>query len=73
MPDDTEFERLNDELRGAREAVQDHLGTAVRAWRNAPPAEPQVPITEAWLNEHEDLKERAEDFERQVVEHLKGR
>jgi len=47
MSDDNELERLNDELRAARVVVQDHLGSAVRAWRGAPPAGPQVPITEA--------------------------
>lgn len=73
MPDDDQFEHLNDELRAARAAVQDHLGTAVRAWRNAPPADPQVSITEAWLNDHEDLRERVEDLERQVIERLRGR
>jgi len=73
MPDDQEFERLNDELRAAREAVQAHLATAVRVWRNAPPSDTQVAITEAWLDEHETLKERAEDLERLLVERLKGR
>lgn len=73
MPDDDEFERLNGELRAARTAVQDHLSTAVRVWRNAPPAAPQVPITEAWLDEHEALKEKVDDLERQVVERLRDR
>jgi len=72
MLSDKEFERLNNELRTARATVQDHLGTAVRAWRNTPPSNAQIPITEAWLTEHEELKDRAEDLERQVVAHLKA-
>lgn len=73
MPDDEILERLTGEHRAARTAVQDHLSTAVRVWRNSPPATPQVPITEAWLDEHEALKGKVEDLERQVVERLRGR
>lgn len=73
MPDDEELERRSDELRAARQAVQDHLSTAVRVWRNDPSPEPLAPITEAWLDEHEALKERVEDLERLVIERMRGR
>jgi hypothetical protein len=73
MPEDESLERVNDELRAARQAVQDHLSTAVRAWRNLPPTEPLVAITSSWLDEHEALKERVEDLERQVTDVLQGR
>jgi hypothetical protein len=73
MPHDPDFDRLSDELSSARAAVQAHLSTAMRAWRNLPPSEVQVAITSDWVDEHERLKERVEELEARITDRLKGR